>query len=318
MVNGRPVLVFGGTGLLGAPLALRLAERGHRVHVAARSKRFAEPTAIRSVCCDVSTGGAAETLLRELDPKWVINCAAVTRVDACESGGIAERVNADWPGELATAAALTGARCVHISTDSVFAREPQQREPEEDDARHPLNAYASQKARAEDAVLDASGGEALVVRTNFFGWSPAPERGLAAWALRELRAGRRIRGFADVFFNPLYAGDAIDLLLELVDANAKGLVHLLGSQCLSKLSFVRNLAEVFSLDPELIEEGRLQDAELKAPRPLNTCLATTRLNDFLGHRPPTARAGLRRMLREETSLCAKLANLEECPPQSRL
>ena len=281
------------------------------MYVAARSSRFAEPTAIGSVRCDVSAGGVAERLLRELDPKWVINCAAVTSVDACESGGIAERVNADWPGELATAAALAGARCVQISTDSVFSREPQESEPEEGDARHPLNAYTRQKARAEDAVLDASRGEALVVRTNFFGWSPAPERGLAAWALRELRAERRIRGFSDVIFNPLYTGDAIDLLVELLDTNAEGLIHLLGSLCLSKLSFVRALAEVFSLDSQLIEEGRLQDAELKAPRPFNTCLATTRLERLLGRRPPTAREGLRRMLREEASLCAKLATLEE-------
>jgi dTDP-4-dehydrorhamnose reductase len=315
MAKGPSVLVFGGTGLLGAPLAFRLAERGHRVHVAARSQGFADPTPIRSMRCDVSVGGVADRLLREVNPTWVINCAAVTSVDACESGGLAERVNADWPQELATAAASTGARCVHISTDSVFAREPGQSEPEEDAPRHPLNAYARQKARAEDAVLEASKGEALVVRTNFFGWSPTPERGLAAWALRELRAGRRIRGFADVFFNPLYTGDAIDILVELLDANAEGLIHLLGAQCLSKLSFVRNLAEVFSLDLRLIEEGWLRDAELKAPRPFNTCLATTRLEKRLGHRPPAVPEGLRRMLREETSLCSKLATLEGHPQQ---
>lgn len=301
--------------MLGAPLALRLAELGHRVHVVARSKRFAEPTSIRSVRCDVSEGGVADRLLRELDPMWVINCAAVTSVDACELGGLSERVNVGWPLELAAAAASTGARCVQISTDSVFAREPSQSEPEEDDPRHPLNAYARQKARAEDAVLEASKGEALVVRTNFFGWSPAPERGLAAWALRELRGGRRIRGFADVFFRPLYTGDASDLLVELLDANATGLIHLLGAQCLSKLSFARSLAEAFSLDPGLIEESRLRDGDLKVPRPFNTCLATNQLEKRLGHPPPTAREGLRRMLREEASLCAKLATLEEHPQQ---
>jgi len=245
----------------------------------------------------------------------VINCAAVTNVDACESGGLAERVNTDWPRELATAAASTGARCVQISTDSVFARQSGESAPGEDDPRHPLNAYARQKARAEDAVLEASKGEALVVRTNFFGWSPVPERGLAVWALRELREGRRIRGFADVFFNPLHTGDVIDILLELLNANAEGLMHLLGAQCLSKLSFVRNLAEVFALDPRLIEEGCLRDAELTAPRPFNTCLATSRLEQHLGHQPPTAREGLVRMLREEASLCAKLATLEEYPQQ---
>jgi dTDP-4-dehydrorhamnose reductase len=116
-----------------------------------------------------------------------------------------------------------------------------------------------------------------------------------------------------VFFNPLYTGDAIDLLLELLDTNAQGLIHLLGSECLSKLSFVRTLAEIFSLDSQIIEEGRLRDAHLRAPRPFNTCLATTRLEGRLGRRPPSAQEGLRRMLREEASLCAKLATLQDYP-----
>ena len=313
MTNEPSVLVFGGTGILGTPLAFQLAERGHRVHVAARTKHFAGPNPIHSVRCDVGVGGVAERLLRDLDPAWVINCAAETRIEVCEENGPARRVNADWPRELATAAASTGVRCVHVSTDSVFSRRPGQDKPQEEDTRNPLNAYAHQKSLVEDAVLDASNGEALVVRTNFFGLSPTPEHGLAAWALSELRGGRRIRGFADVFFNPLYTGDAIDLLIKLLDANAKGLIHLLGTQCLSKLSFVRSLAEVFSLDPSLIEEGRLRDAQLKVPRPFNTCLATTRLEKRIGQRPPTAVEGLRRMLREEKSLCARLATLEEYP-----
>ena len=311
MTNEPPVLVFGGTGILGAPLAIQLAERGHRVYLAARTKQFARPSPIHSVRCDVGVAGVAERLLRELHPAWVINCAAETNIEACEENGPARRVNVDWPRELATAASSTGVRCVHVSTDSVFSRKPGQDKPQEEDTRNPLNAYANQKARAEDAVLDASNGEALVVRTNFFGWSPAPEHGLAAWTLSELRGGRRIRGFADVFFNPLYTGDAVDLLIRLLKANTTGLVHLLGAQCLSKLSFVRSLAEVFSLDPNLIEKGRLREAQFNVPRPLNTCLATTRLERHIGQRPPTAAEGLRRMFREENSLSARLATLEE-------
>lgn len=313
MTNQPSALVFGGTGILGAPLAIQLAERGHRVYVAARTRQFAEPNPFQSVRCDVSAGGVAERLLRELDPTLVINCAAETSIEACEGNGPARLVNADWPRELATATASTGVRCVHVSTDSVFSRQPGQGKPQEEDTRNPLNAYARQKAQAEDAVLDASNGEALVVRTNFFGFSATPEYGLAGWALSELRRGRSIRGFADVFFNPLYTGDAIDLLIKLLDTNAKGLFHLLGSQCLSKLSFVRSLAEVFSLDPSLIEEGSLREAQLKVSRPFNTCLATIRLERHIGCRPPTAVEGLRRMFREEKSLCARLATLGEIP-----
>ncbi len=216
MTNEKSVLVFGGTGLLGAQLAWRFAEQGLRVTVATRSKRFVAPTPIEMVRCEINEGGVAEGLLRTFDPTWVINCAAVTSVDACEFGGLARRINVDWPRELAAATAFTRARCVHISTDSVFEREPGQCEPEEDHPRNPINAYSHQKAEAEDAVLEAAKGKALVVRTNFFGWSPSPRRGLATWALHELREGRRIRGFRDVYFNPLYTGDAVDLLVELL------------------------------------------------------------------------------------------------------
>jgi dTDP-4-dehydrorhamnose reductase len=313
MSKSTVVLVFGGTGILGAPLALRFAELGHRVHIVSRTRRFPGTGPIHSVRCDLRMEGVAESLLRELKPALVINCAAETSIEACEERGAAQRVNADWPGELAAAAAVARARCVHISTDSVFSRKPGQKKPREHDTPNPVNEYARQKARAEDAVLDASNGEALVIRTNFFGWSPIPGRGLAAWALRELRGGRQIQGFADVFFNPLYTGDVIDLVIELLDADAVGVVHVLGAQCLSKLSFVRCLVEVFSLDPHLVEDGRLEDAPLVVPRPSNTCLATHRLERLIGRRPPTAGEGLRRMLREEKSLCAVLATLEEYP-----
>lgn len=311
------VLVFGGTGLLGAPLALRLVARGCQVYVVSRLHHFAGTTRIQSRQCDVALPGAGRQLLQVVKPHSVINCAAITNVDACETSGIAERVNADWPRELAAAAAEQGARCVHISTDSVFERKSGQRAPKEKDARSPVNAYGRQKAKGEDGALDASDGTALVVRTNFFGWSPRPERGLAAWALRELRMRHRIRGFADVFFSPLYTTDAIDLLITLMDANVKGVTHVLGSQCLSKLSFLRILAKTFSLDAELIDEARLDDAMLTASRPRNTCLSTNRLEDLLGRPAPTAEDGLLRMLREETSLRAELSSVQQLPRRTQ-
>jgi dTDP-4-dehydrorhamnose reductase len=195
----------------------------------------------------------------------------------------------------------------------VFSREAGQVAPEEDSARTPLNAYARQKARAEDLVADASHGEALVVRTNFFGWSRVPGRGLAAWGLQELRGGRRIQGFTDVFFNPLYVGDVIDLLIGLFERDIRGTVHVLGSQCLSKFSFLRKLATAFWLDPELVEERRLRDAGLAAPRPLNTCLSTTQLERCLGSPPPNVDEGLDRMVQDEEPLRAKLINIEAYP-----
>lgn len=312
--EGTIVLVVGGTGLLGAPLSLRLREIGCQVHVVSASRRFPPRSGIQSIQCDLNQGGVGEDLLRTTSPDVVINCAAITNVDACESDPVAERINTEWPRELAASASAAGIPCAHISTDAVGAISSGEGLPDEGAPVRPKNAYAHQKVRAEAGVLEASDGQALVVRTNFFGWSPQPERGLAAWALRELKAGHRVNGFSDVFFNPLYTEDAVDLLIDLLTSDVHGVIHLVGAECLNKYAFICRLAKVCSLDSSLVDEGRLALAELKAARSLNTCLSTGRMEGVLGRKPPTVTEGLVRMVRDETALRSKLADLGHYPP----
>jgi dTDP-4-dehydrorhamnose reductase len=83
-------------------------------------------------------------------PDWAINCAVISSVDACENRGDAVRVNAERPREIAVASASAGARCVHISADSVFSRASGQPALQKNSPRSQLNAYARQKARADD------------------------------------------------------------------------------------------------------------------------------------------------------------------------
>lgn len=305
--------MIGGTGLLGAPLALCLHQLGCRVDIVSTARRFSRATGIKSTQCDISQPGVAAPLLAELAPDVVINCAAVTNVDACESNIAAQRINAEWPRHLALAATASNTLYAHISTDCVFASRKGTALPGESMPPQPMNAYARQKVEAEAGVLEASDGNALVVRTNFFGWSPEPSRGLAAWALRELRAGRPVNGFSDVFFNPLYSEDAIDLLIDLLNADVRGLIHMLGSECLDKYSFICRLAAATGLEPASVRRGRLEDAKLKVARPLNTCLATARLEQVLQRTPPTAVDGIARMVRDERFMRSRLSGLETYP-----
>jgi len=70
----------------------------------------------------------------------------------------------------------------------------------EDEPIDPRSVYAKTKAEAEKIVLAEAPG-ATVARVNFFGFGAAPG-GLAAWVLGELRAGRQLNGFVDVYFSP--------------------------------------------------------------------------------------------------------------------
>jgi len=100
-----------------------------------------------------------------LDPDVIINAAAYTAVDKAEGEkDLAERVNGAAPGYLAEAAHANGARLLHVSTDFVF--DGQANSPYKPDAgTAPLGAYGLSKLQGEERALEASHGEALVLRT---------------------------------------------------------------------------------------------------------------------------------------------------------
>jgi dTDP-4-dehydrorhamnose reductase len=156
----RRVLVTGATGMLGSDLASALAEAGDEVYARPKSDH------------DVSDDGQVGRALRELHPDVVVNCAAFTKVDACETDPRAFEVNVRAVGFLAGACGRVGARLVQISTDFVFDGE--KRTPYvEDDPTGPVSAYGRSKREGEEEALQMPG--TLVVRASWLfgrsGWN---------------------------------------------------------------------------------------------------------------------------------------------------
>ena len=114
---------------------------------------------------DITDRDTVRRRMAVLDPDVIINAAAYTAVDKAESEAmVAEQVNGDAPGYLAEAARANGARLLHISTDFVFdgkAGSPYK----PDAAAAPLGVYGLSKLHGEQRALEASQGEALVLRT---------------------------------------------------------------------------------------------------------------------------------------------------------
>ena len=114
---------------------------------------------------DITDRDMVRRRLAILDPDVIINAAAYTAVDKAESEkDLAERANGAAPGYLAEAAYANGARLLHISTDFVFdGRAGSPYTP--DAATAPLGAYGASKLEGEQRALEASRGQALVLRT---------------------------------------------------------------------------------------------------------------------------------------------------------
>ena len=171
--------------------------------------------------CDLIDPVATGILLREVRPDVVVHAAGLTDVDACERDPQAAfATNRDTAVNLA-AHMPPSARLVFISTDQVYPDVPG---PHGEGDTGPVNVYGRSKLAGEQAALAFEG--ALVLRTNFFGPSRRPGReSLSDYLSRALAAKAPVVLFGDILFSPLLMATLADLVPELVEKNARGVLN---------------------------------------------------------------------------------------------
>ena len=163
---------------------------------------------------DITDPDRVLATFRELRPDIILNCAACTNVDGCESdAGTAMRVNGDAPGFLAHAAIETGALLVHISTDYVFDGS-KQTPCSEEDAPGPRSVYGRSKLAGETAVISSGLRRYFIVRTS---WLYGPGgRNFVESILRLAAEREELRIVADQTGSPTYTGDLARAIFNLV------------------------------------------------------------------------------------------------------
>ncbi|HXZ84012.1 MAG TPA: dTDP-4-dehydrorhamnose reductase [Myxococcota bacterium] len=189
---------------------------------------------------DVADADAVKRALDRVQPDVVLNCAAFTAVDRCESEiALAERANALAPGLLARACS-GGALLVHVSTDYVFDGSAS-RPLAEDAPTRPLSVYGRTKLQGEDAVR-AAGGEHLIARTQ---WVFGAGANFVRTILRAAGQGNPLRVVEDQTGRPTWAGSLAQGLAAAVAAGARGTLHLANE----------GVASFFDLACAAVEEG---------------------------------------------------------------
>jgi len=105
---------------------------------------------------DITQEASVVKFVRDAAPDVIINCAAFTAVDLCETETeLAWKVNCDGPKFLAKAAASANARLIHISTDYIFdGNKPAPEAYVETDSPNPLSEYGKSKLAGEQAVME--------------------------------------------------------------------------------------------------------------------------------------------------------------------
>lgn len=260
------VLVTGASGMLGTDLVPALAGAGCDV--------FARPRAD----LDITSERDVAVAFREARPQVVVNCAAFTKVDACETDPRAFEVNAGGVEILAGQCAIHSARLVQVSTDFVFdgAKAAPYRE---DDPPVPLSAYGRSKRRGEEAALRLPG--ALVLRASWLfgrgGWN------FVEAIRRQIDGGRRtLTVVDDQRGRPTSTVDLSEAVLALLDQGAAGIYHFANRGEVSWFEFAREIVAL-SGDPD-VEVLPIDSATLARParRPAYSVLDTGKYEESTG------------------------------------
>jgi dTDP-4-dehydrorhamnose reductase len=265
----RPrILVTGASGLLGPYLVSALDELGEVVTLARREA---------DIRCDLVDVGQTEAALRRVAPAIIVNAAAMTDVDRCESDpAAAMAANATAVDNLVGAA--TEAYLVQISTDQVYGSSGA---PHREGTEAPVNAYGRTKLAGEAAARRHP--HHLVLRTNLFGPSRTPGRSsLSDFVAGRLGAGEPITLFTDVAFSPLHAATLADLVTELCRRRLVGTYNAGSREGMSKHDFGVLVARQLGLSTATVTPGRSTDVPGRAARPLDLRLAVTALENALG------------------------------------
>lgn len=199
-------------------------------------------------------------LAREVQPYAIINCAAHTGVDACETEyDKAFKINAIGPRNLSIAARETGAKLMHISTDYVFDGKGT-RPYVETDATNPQGAYGSTKLAGEEFVKDFA-GRYFILRT---AWLYGDGKNFAKTMLRLSESNDKVRVVGDQFGSPTSASELTKAINALLFTENYGLFH---ATCEGSCSWAEFAGEVFRLAGKSTAVEAITTEEFGAPAP---------------------------------------------------
>ena len=269
MVNFlKPYLVVGYKGMLGAQLFKLLAE----------SRTESAGVDIEEV--DITRLPAVLNAIEAIKPRVVINCAAITDVDGCESApGPAFAVNAQGPEHIAKACLKIGCSMLHMSTDYVFdgLKGGLYRE---DDPINPLGIYAKSKAEGEARVRELLPETHCIVRTQWL--YGLHGRNFVEAILNQARQKNILHVVNDQHGSPTYAYDLAAALIKLCEMEARGTFHVTNSGQTTWHGFASAITKGAGLGNVEVLPMSTLELNRPAPRPLCSALDNKRYIDLTG------------------------------------
>lgn len=237
-------------------------------------------------------------MLQEQKPDVVINAAAMTQVDHCETQREeCWRQNVGGVENLVKAVEAVKAHLVHVSTDFIFDGTRGPLTEEEQPA--PVNFYGESKLAGEKVVQQSKCSWAILRTVLVYGITPDMSRSnIVLWVKKSLEEGKKIQVVNDQWRTPTLAEDLAQGCYLAAKQKATGIFNISGETMMTPYDIALATADFFKLDASLIQATDSNQFKQPARRPLKTGFIIDKAKRELGYAPHTFREGLQIMAQQ--------------------
>jgi dTDP-4-dehydrorhamnose reductase len=287
------VLVTGANGLLGQKLvALLQADAAINVIATARKPMSYAMARGRFEVMDIANAALTDAVIAAHRPAIVINTAAMTNVDQCET-----QREACWAANVAgvqhliAACEKINAHLIHVSTDFIF--DGSHGPLAENALPAPVNFYGESKLAGEKLIEQSKLRWAILRTVLVYGINADLSRSnIVLWVKKSLEDGKAIRVVDDQWRTPTLAEDLAMGCYLATKKKATGIFHISGSEMMTPYDIAIQTAQFFQLDTSLIERTDSTQFTQPARRPPKTGFVIDKARRELGYAPHTFQQGL--------------------------
>ncbi len=290
------VVITGSNGLLGQSLLnLFLKEKdNYNVFGFSRGKNRSGRIDFTYISLDITNKEKLTEEILKIQPQFIINTAAMTQVDACETNKEAcDLLNVDVVKWLVDISKILKSHLIHISTDFIF--DGKKGFYKETDEPNPLSYYGLSKLKSEEVLVNSTINFTILRTILVYGKVFDMSRSnIVLWVKEMSENNKEITIVDDQYRTPTYVEDLALACKVSVDKKATGIYNISSNKLLSIYEIAKQIAQVFDLDETLIKPISTATLNQTAPRPVKTGFDLSKTNKDLNLFPKSFKEGLQR------------------------
>ena len=292
------LIITGVNGLLGQKLIEQAYHKYQVLGIDLQDAPFNKKIKFEYRQLDLTKRRSVKDLVADFQPHYIVNTAAMTDVDGCETQKeLCWKINVEAVENLIYAVRNTGAKIIQLSSDYVF--DGKNGPYSETSIPKPLGYYGKSKLAGENLLI-AEGVDHAIVRTMvLYGYGIEVRPNFVTWLIEKLKRGESATIVSDQYGNPTLADDLAQAILKIIERNKWDLYHISGSELIDRYNFALKIAEVFKLDKSLITPITTPELNQPAPRPLKSGFILDKEKAALGIEMSNIEEGLKALKKHD-------------------